>query len=969
MNYNKELILIGFIVLISIFTSSSVLSDEDNQTTNGTMSVNETFPEIDFSTLNLTNRTMYSDIYFDNSGDYEYYIARMEIAPINYNNGSEYIPINLTIVDLGSSGNFKYGVEKGIYKVYFKQESSTLSNNPFKLNKDGYEIIMNPKSLAFTDQTPNEKDTSTAFIFNNTLIYENQFKNISLRYRYQNDRLKEDLVIDNIEEIHQIKQNPLLTDNLILTFNLRSYNISSNQSMNIKINHTTINPYNLSEMNVSGQIFFLDEANNTNNSVYYISKPFAYDSNRYRINLDYSISSDEYGTFIIKIYTPYSWLNNSNITYPIYIDPTITTGRWGQLELEEDGGDFNYDNHDLSRIGSSQNNNGDGSIREAWTLFDVSGIENDAVIESVVLRYYVTRVEDDDCNDNEVDLEFYKLNAQNFQNFNPQDLDDNQDLLEDIYDAIGEDYQYGTNDHREGDRNNWFGEGLDEEGNGELQSLVDGNPTPWFTVGLRLEPSDEDFDLDECNIYLEDEEADRLPKIEISYIVPCDNNNDCNQSQYCDDNQRCVQDLNNNAFCNGITYINTNPQEDGACTSGYCDSDDQGLDDDGRCFVPYQTYFDGNENNKCEYSTDQGTINADERSVGEITNICSAVGENYFVDNVTIVCGLVDYTSKFECTDVGCSCTTPQCDGKNQQQNITYCNKGGQTYFQDDCGTTATAEDTDNICRSSGALNGADGCTADIQCNGVEAGTGNCDNSCNYNLYHDFPQNVYVYLNDTLIWNQSGYLSETKTIDDFSQELNNFLQDCVADQEGYCDIPIVIHSNTSGRINVTNIDVNFNITEYIWNTYELDNLEAYRLRIMASDGILNSTWNESQDFTIQNQQQGINKFFIQNISGSNVASLGDGGNIILKGSCISGGACVAPANSFIIYNSNGETVSYIDPNGNLCIETGDCTDNSPSCNPNNDAFIIKDNNNVNKIFIDNSGDLCLTGTLTQGGNP
>lgn len=113
----------------------------------------------------------------------------------------------------------------------------------------------------------------------------------------------------------------------------------------------------------------------------------------------------------------------------------------------------------------------------------------------------------------------------------------------------------------------------------------------------------------------------------------------------------------------------------------------------------------------------------------------------------------------------------------------------------------------------------------------------------------------------------------------------------------------------------------------------------------------------------------IHRFYIKNVSGSNVAWLGNEGNILLKGTCTSGGACTAPLNSFIIQDSAGGTAAYIDPNGNLCIETGDCSDKSATCNNVNNAFIIKNQNDENKIFIDYTGDLCLTGTLTQGGNP
>ncbi len=84
---------------------------------------------------------------------------------------------------------------------------------------------------------------------------------------------------------------------------------------------------------------------------------------------------------------------------------------------------------------------------------------------------------------------------------------------------------------------------------------------------------------------------------------------------------------------------------------------------------------------------------------------------------------------------------------------------------------------------------------------------------------------------------------------------------------------------------------------------------------------------------------------------------------------IIGGLCTAPANSFIFKDGLGNTVGYVDTSGNLCIETGDCSDQSATCNPTSDAFIIKDINDINVIYINNNGDLCLKGVLTQNGNP
>ena len=114
----------------------------------------------------------------------------------------------------------------------------------------------------------------------------------------------------------------------------------------------------------------------------------------------------------------------------------------------------------------------------------------------------------------------------------------------------------------------------------------------------------------------------------------------------------------------------------------------------------------------------------------------------------------------------------------------------------------------------------------------------------------------------------------------------------------------------------------------------------------------------------------IDKFYIKNSQGNNVAWFGDSGNIVLKGTCQVQANCLPPVDSFIFKNGIGETVAYVDINGNLCIETGDCS-SSPSCSAtSNDEFIMQDETGkvVSKIDLTN-GDLCYIGRLIENGNP
>ncbi len=109
-----------------------------------------------------------------------------------------------------------------------------------------------------------------------------------------------------------------------------------------------------------------------------------------------------------------------------------------------------------------------------------------------------------------------------------------------------------------------------------------------------------------------------------------------------------------------------------------------------------------------------------------------------------------------------------------------------------------------------------------------------------------------------------------------------------------------------------------------------------------------------------------NKVYIKNSQTQNVAWFGDRGNIVLKGTCQVQSNCLPPQDSFILKNANNEVVSYIDSQGNLCIETGDCSSSTSCTLTTNDEFVMKDETGraVSKIDLTN-GDLCLTGKLIE----
>ncbi len=117
------------------------------------------------------------------------------------------------------------------------------------------------------------------------------------------------------------------------------------------------------------------------------------------------------------------------------------------------------------------------------------------------------------------------------------------------------------------------------------------------------------------------------------------------------------------------------------------------------------------------------------------------------------------------------------------------------------------------------------------------------------------------------------------------------------------------------------------------------------------------------------------KFYLKNASGSNIAWLGDKGNIVLAGECrnlteynlAEYNSTIAGEDAFKVKNSAGNIVSFIDEYGNMGISQGSCDDAElrETCNPSSHAFIVQNSSDVNMSYTDYSGGICLTGNLYE----
>jgi hypothetical protein len=154
-----------------------------------------------------------------------------------------------------------------------------------------------------------------------------------------------------------------------------------------------------------------------------------------------------------------------------------------------------------------------------------------------------------------------------------------------------------------------------------------------------------------------------------------------------------------------------------------------------------------------------------------------------------------------------------------------------------------------------------------------------------------------------------------------------------------------------------------------WNISSITGQSGVKIRCRAIDLSGSNTYSDyyspPMSLKIYNSINDTNKFLVQNSSEYTVAWIGDLGNIVLKGTCSISSNCTAPSGSLIFSNATDNSTGYMDLDGNLCLESGSCSDMASSCNPSRDAFIVQNTTGYNMSYIDTNGNLCLTGGLYE----
>jgi len=355
----------------------------------------------------IVDRGMSWDKYQNPDGSYTNIIS----GPKNYNNGTEFVPINTTIESKSvtiATRDYSLGVDKGIYEAYFRPQSSDTKLRPVAMKYGDYILTFSPQSkVSFSPKNPSKsgdvgsKVQSDAVSSTNEVTYPGQYQEIgtandfaNLTYKYQNIRLKEELIIWNQSYLQerfdsQCNQEDYEQVNLVFKQVIRAYKSEDQDAQTMGVyygsDRTKFKDFGLAvndEQTTSDEIYFTDENNDT---VFYIPQIYAYDSNNSKILINKTVSMTSFGNLRIDLLTPFSWLNDSERVYPVYIDPTTTTVTLTETNIVEDG--FLVDGGSRDTTSETLQVGYDGThVSRGFWEFDTSSIPDAATIGQVILN-------------------------------------------------------------------------------------------------------------------------------------------------------------------------------------------------------------------------------------------------------------------------------------------------------------------------------------------------------------------------------------------------------------------------------------------------------------------------------------------------------------------------------------------------------------------------------------------------------
>lgn len=328
-----------------------------------------------------------SDI-LDRGPDYNIYrgengsrVARVSPGAINYlfprddsgepASGEEYLPINTTIVN--SDCEFDWCVRAGVYWADFKEDSG--SDNIVRFLFNGSYISYTPLDLRFVSGDKGEVIAGVGGVggeaSGNEFIYEDVYgEGLSLGYEYHNSFLKENLVIESLDDLPEPRMKDAYLS-LDFVFDSRAITKESGDK-NQGVGNREIEASDelvetevflrgevLEEVGFIGKMFGKDAERVSKKDLkwdksgrlsvkgealfnksdggfaFRLPTPYAVDANGSMLELEY-VFVERDGESVVSVLTPWDWLADEGRVFPVQVDPS--TGN----EYEDDYGECYY---------------------------------------------------------------------------------------------------------------------------------------------------------------------------------------------------------------------------------------------------------------------------------------------------------------------------------------------------------------------------------------------------------------------------------------------------------------------------------------------------------------------------------------------------------------------------------------------------------------------------------------------------
>lgn len=245
---------------------------------------------------------------------------------VNYYNGSEFRPINTTLVPYNFDG-YDYAMTKSNYHLYIKSHSNWGDGVKYCVEDNGTEYCLTYQSqdYSYRDKYGSQDYISSIIdrvgtVNGSSIMYPDVFPDVDLFYSLFNSLLKQDYIL---------KSRPRTPATYLATpITLDFGGYIKFPDLIMQVNGS----------NMSGNFITQEQIDFVHDGkvLFYLPKPYAYDSNDNSINLQYEVKTQKQEIwFYVK--TPYSWLNDSERVYPVYIDPSSQVRSAGLGETIDSG--------------------------------------------------------------------------------------------------------------------------------------------------------------------------------------------------------------------------------------------------------------------------------------------------------------------------------------------------------------------------------------------------------------------------------------------------------------------------------------------------------------------------------------------------------------------------------------------------------------------------------------------------------